>query len=381
MEPKLLKSISSVVASIASITVSTLVYADEAIDVAGSEPVTNSLAITASQVLNYSGNTPLLAIIPESPTTVTNCIPFGENNNHRFRGFVYKDIPPFSMKVGDKIRFDLGALNDVDIRRNIFFSAANKNPDSSTCGSNVGSQGVKAIEWTQVVSESQVPTSPKGNTIQGDYELTYIAEAEFEFSGGGLIVGFQGNPPASYYDGNCEQVLVSTTCNDTSGNFYSRFFGQPDLTQDVLDSNSFGGTGVALGGMVIEPSTILVSIDIKPGSYPNSINLGSNGVISAAILGSDTVDVTTIDTETLSLGTSGVKTVGKKDKQLCKIEDVSGDFTISQEGAPDGYNDLVCNYETMTVVPEEGDTQIKLTGSFYNGIPLEGLDSVNIVPE
>ena len=36
-------------------------------------------------------------------------------------------------------------------------------------------------------------------------------------------------------------------------------------------------------------------LDIKPGSCPNPVNLGSNGVIPVAILGSDTLDVNDID--------------------------------------------------------------------------------------
>ncbi len=47
-----------------------------------------------------------------------------------------------------------------------------------------------------------------------------------------------------------------------------------------------------------------VEIDIKPGSYPNAINLGSQGVIPVAILSSSDFDSTTVNRDTIEL--SGV---------------------------------------------------------------------------
>jgi len=123
-----------------------------------------------------------------------------------------------------------------------------------------------------------------------------------------------------------------------------------------------------------------IDIDIKPGISPNSINLSSNGATPVAILGDSNFDVNEIDTETLSLGSAGVKTVGKKNKTLCHIDDVSGDFTFSQEGEPDGYLDLVCHFTTISIVPEEGSTTSTLKGELFQGVRFEGIDSVNIVP-
>lgn len=124
----------------------------------------------------------------------------------------------------------------------------------------------------------------------------------------------------------------------------------------------------------------IVGIDIKPGSYPNSVNLSSNGATPVAILGSDTVDVYDINVDTLMLGTAGVKTVGKADRQLCSFNDVSGDFSAGLEGAPDGFQDLVCHYVTVNIVPEAGGTTAKVMGDFISGGSFEGEDSVNIVP-
>ena len=125
---------------------------------------------------------------------------------------------------------------------------------------------------------------------------------------------------------------------------------------------------------------LVVSIDIKPGSFPNSINLSSGGATPVAILGSADFDVNNVDLDTLSLGTEGIKTVGKHDKQLCNIDDVSGDFTAYPEGEPDGYQDLICHFITISIVPEEGGTTTTLKGTLTDGVPFEGVDLVNIVP-
>lgn len=231
-------------------------------------------------------------IVPASPTGVGNCIPFGNNTSFGFTGFIYRNVPAFNLAPGTQIAFDLGSLNDVDTRRNIYFAVANINPAPPIHnGFDItSSQGITALGWTQVVSDTQVPQNPKGNFIKDDYELIYTSEVSFSFPGGGLIVGFGGSPPGAYADFGCEQVLVATTSADASGNFYSRFFLKPDQTLDVLDSFSGGGTALAIGGIVIGPSTITVDIDIKPGSDPNSINLKSKGVIPVAILTTDDFD-------------------------------------------------------------------------------------------
>jgi hypothetical protein len=232
-------------------------------------PGEDAAAAAAAAATLFEGSfagTPLLSIIPASPTFLNNCIPFGNNTDFGFTGFIYRDVPAFNMNVGDKIRFDLGALNSVDIRRNIYFSAANKNPEGPNCAR---SQGVAAVSWSQVVSDGQIPVNSMGNNIVGDFELTYLAESAFSFVGGALLVGFQGSPPAAFADFGCEQVLNQTSCNDASGQFYGRFCLQPDLYLGVLDGvSSCGGSGESrIGGMVLEQSIPCAEIDAIDDSF------------------------------------------------------------------------------------------------------------------
>lgn len=114
-----------------------------------------------------------------------------------------------------------------------------------------------------------------------------------------------------------------------------------------------------------------VSIDIKPGSYPNSINLCSRGVVPAAVLGSDDFDVTQIDPDTLALGTASPRMLGKGDKRSCSIEDVNGDL----------YDDLICQYNTIDLGALSGETSAIVTGSLFYGTKFEGSDTINIVKD
>lgn len=352
------------------------VRAEEVVGTEGMAPVASeNVSVTSAENVSalFSGPGSVM-IVPASSTYVSNCIPFGNNTTYGFTGFIYRDVPAFNMPVGAKIRFDLGALNDVDIRRNIFFGTANINPAPVPYMYNVVSQSitVDANGWTQVVLDAQVPLNSKGNTISGDYELTYTAEAPFTFAGGGFLIGFQGSPPAAYQDFGCQQVLVRTDGGDNSGNFYARFFRRPDLSLGVLDSGG-GGTGLELGGFILDDLFIEVAIDVKPGSDPNSINLCSNGVVPVAILGSDTFYANDIDPDTLRFADASVKMVGKKDPNtLCSLEDVNGD----------GFDDLVCNFITYDIALLDGDsTTVDVNGELFDGTPIKGSDSVNIVKD
>jgi MBG domain-containing protein/thrombospondin type 3 repeat protein len=186
-----------------------------------------------------------VSVTPASPAAVSNCIPFGGSGiGTPFAGFIYRDVPAFAFDVGDRIAFDLGAINNVDIHRTIYFAAANKNPSPYA---NV-SQDIQATAWVQVVREGQLPENPKGNTIVGDYELTFTAEAPFSFDGGGLLIGVASPPTSSpYADPGCDQVLVNTTSDDPSGLFYGRFYSRPVgtlATLDPTDGAAFGPSQV-----------------------------------------------------------------------------------------------------------------------------------------
>jgi hypothetical protein len=114
-----------------------------------------------------------------------------------------------------------------------------------------------------------------------------------------------------------------------------------------------------------------VDIDIKPGSDPNSINLGSNGVIPVAILSSESFDATQVDPDTVTLAGAEVAVRGKGNRSLAHHEDVNGD----------GLLDLVVQVETENL--DSGafqDGTAILTGETFGGRLIQGQDEIVIVP-
>ncbi|MBI3989349.1 MAG: hypothetical protein HY347_07005, partial [candidate division NC10 bacterium] len=112
-------------------------------------------------------------------------------------------------------------------------------------------------------------------------------------------------------------------------------------------------------------------IDIKPGSFPNSINLGSAGVIPVAILSSPTFDATQVNPASVSLAGARVKLIGKGDKYACSADDVN----------LDGWLDLVCHVVTAQFMIEPGDSLAVLEAETFGGQAIRGEDSIQIVPD
>jgi len=118
-----------------------------------------------------------------------------------------------------------------------------------------------------------------------------------------------------------------------------------------------------------DPIVIPVSIDIKPGSQPNSINPKSNGKIPIAILSTEEFDaLQMVNKDSLTFGRTG----DEDSLAFCNYrgEDINGD----------GLKDLVCHFYTEDTGFLCGDTEGVLKGMTMDGTPIEGKDSVKIVP-
>jgi hypothetical protein len=109
-----------------------------------------------------------------------------------------------------------------------------------------------------------------------------------------------------------------------------------------------------------------VSIDIKPRSEPNAVNVRSRGVIPVAILTTEDFDALTVDADSVVFGPAEAK---KRHKQA-HVEDVEGDGDL----------DLLLHFRTQETGIALGDTEACLAGQTYDGVPIEGCDSVRTVP-
>ena len=154
------------------------------------------------------------------------------------------------------------------------------------------------------------------------------------------------------------------------GSYMSRIeslsFHNSNSGHDPADARAKYGFRVV---QVSEPSSAFVSIDIKPGSDTNSINLGSNGNIPVAIFGTDTFDVTTVDLTTILLADAGVLERGKKGDLMASFEDIN----------LDGLLDLLIHIDTQSLVLSDGDVEALLTGETFDGLSISGTDAINLV--
>ena len=109
-------------------------------------------------------------------------------------------------------------------------------------------------------------------------------------------------------------------------------------------------------------SLISIDLDIKPGGNPNNINLSSRGVVSVAVLTSQSFDARDVDPKTLLFAEVA--------PTRCNRADVENDGDL----------DLLCHFQTQDLNLNLDATTATLTGATYHGEKIEGADSIRIVP-
>jgi hypothetical protein len=106
------------------------------------------------------------------------------------------------------------------------------------------------------------------------------------------------------------------------------------------------------------------SIDVKPCSDPNSINLKSKGVVPVAVPTTDDFDATTVDPATVSFASASPLR-----------------WTVEDVCPFDGRDDLLFHFKTQELDLNEESTEAFLTGYTSDGEFIWGKDTVNIVPK
>ena len=114
--------------------------------------------------------------------------------------------------------------------------------------------------------------------------------------------------------------------------------------------------------------TTLVDLDIKPGNDLNPVNPKSKGKLPVVLFGSEELDVSTIDLETVLL--NGVHLTEKNNGSL---------FTSLKDKNRDGFGDLVMRFAMQDLGIEAGMDELLLSGNFLDGGAFEGSDIISIV--
>lgn len=112
-----------------------------------------------------------------------------------------------------------------------------------------------------------------------------------------------------------------------------------------------------------------VPLDIKPGNDNNTLNLGSEGTLTAAILGSPDFDAAFVDPTTVTLAEAPIRAIGKK-KLDYKFRDVNGDGRV----------DLEFKVNTAEMMIPYNMVEAVMEAELLDGTRIRGVDVLRIVP-
>jgi MYXO-CTERM domain-containing protein len=179
-----------------------------------------------------------------------------------------------------------------------------------------------------------------------------------------------GSPGAGYrfdeYIGSLDLVSIDgdNTISYTMTVFVQGLIGETSALAsigDPLDLTVNPGVDLQVD---TAPPPQQVTVDVKPGSDENPINLKSKGVIPIAVLGSMTFDALQIDYDSVAFGPGKAKPAHDKGH----VEDSNGD----------GFMDMVFHFRTQESNFDCGDIEATFTARTMGGTEIEGSDKITI---
>jgi hypothetical protein len=174
-------------------------------------------------------------------------------------------------------------------------------------------------------------------------------------------------------DGNAQITIPFSFSGEITGNAY-----QPNVVNPIFTA-TLSGRGLATFVFYYFPKgmqspryllnyieyrfePVPISIDIKPATFPNSINPKSRGRIPVAILSTSFFDATDADPATILFGANGLEAAPVQSA----IEDVNGD----------GRMDLVLHFLTQETGITCETSSVSLTGETFSGVKITGSDFI-----
>ncbi|MDH3431843.1 MAG: hypothetical protein OEQ14_17730 [Gammaproteobacteria bacterium] len=227
-----------------------------------------------------------------------------------------------------------------------------------------------------------------GNMFSDPGGLTVVGDDKFLLFGGTDILVLAAEPaigaaPPTFYDFTGFDIAGFTLINARLfwiegqlgiGEFLSNaslpavlpdFPGR--LALDFVPTGSSGPvSSVFFDLLQLSPLPQTVTIDIKPGKTPNSINPASMQHIAVAVLTTETFDATQVDPLTVAFGPNGAS----ESHGRSHIKDFD----------EDGDADLILHFSTPMTGIQCGDTEATLTGETFDGQPITGSDAISTVP-
>jgi hypothetical protein len=243
---------------------------------------------------------------------VSNCWPFGgflaDGGWGPNFAFVYQNIPPFALRSGDVVAFDLGNPNDTDNRIDIAVAQTTANGNDVNNG-----------PFTTIATNAQTPANPRGDSIAGNYELQWAVSSRFDFGGGGLLIRFSNPADAFATDTTCDATLVHADGTDASGFFVGRRY----LDADGASPWDNGDAGdIAQFRLTLQPTTGnftfgKVKRNKRKGTAQLPVNVPDPGVL--ALIGNGVKAQTAAGTRaTMSVASAGTVKLKIKPKGRLK---------------------------------------------------------------
>jgi hypothetical protein len=171
---------------------------------------------------------------------------------------------------------------------------------------------------------------------------------------------------STYLGGSGTDVAQGMEVDRFGDAYVSGTTGSADFPTVSAVQPAYGG-GVNDAFVAKLSDRVAVGIDIKPGSWPNSVNLRSRGTVPVAILSTPTFDAATVDPTTVTVAEAAVA-LSPQGRVRASMEDVNGD----------GLLDLVVHVPSHQLRLED-DTAIVL-GQTFDARSIAGADTVRRVP-
>ena len=194
-------------------------------------------------------------------------------------------------------------------------------------------------------------------------------------------------------DGSCVNAPNDSICDDGVGCNGEELC---DLEIDCQPGDSQCEEGQVCD-IEMDECVFVGSVEIKPGSCQSPLNVRSRGMLPVAILGSDDVDVSTIDPATIVITREGFdplepirysyEDVGAPSEgDPCVCEDPDGD-ELDEDSEGDGQTDLTLKFRTQELVEGLGLKEVEsreiipltIMWESEDGTPLMGEDCVKII--
>ncbi len=188
-------------------------------------------------------------------------VPFGNPSSFGpYIGFVYKNVPSFSLQAGDTIAFDLGSVTLAPIVENIAFARTTVN----------GGFTEDANGYTTVVATGTA--SSQGDTIKGNFETVFTVTSAYSFAGGGLLLRLNAAGSFASYSGGGGQTYGSNA-GPSATYMNGRYYQDADGIA-AYPTNEFGYGGT--------PDLRIVASGPNPVPTPGSFALMFIGLLGLA---------------------------------------------------------------------------------------------------